>query len=154
MSLLQPALEELSHGAQRSRPRDRSAIRLAIALSAILLAATAQALLRGPWLDEFWTQELSDPSRGLLHLSDGWLRDTHPPAFNVWATLLSSLGITSIPLARLASNLPAVGLRFWAAAEAVRRRRDDRSFHAAMLLLVLALPQSVVDFANYRSYFW
>jgi hypothetical protein len=156
MSLLQPALEELSHGPPGSRTRDRSAIRLArvIALSAILLAATAQALLRGPWLDEFWTQELSDPSRGLLHLSDGWLRDTHPPAFNVWATLLSSLGITSIPLARLASNLPAAGLMFWAAAEAVRRRRDDRSFHAAMLLLVLGLPQSVEDFANYRSYFW
>jgi hypothetical protein len=156
MSLLQPALEELSHGPPGSRTRDRSAIQLAmaIALAATLLALSAHALLRGPWLDEFWTLELSDPSRGLLRLSDGWLRDTHPPAFNVWATLLSSLGITSIPLARLASNLPAAGLMFWAAAEAVRRRHDDRSFHAAMLLLVLALPQSVQDFANYRSYFW
>ena len=28
---------------------------MVIALSSILLAATAQALLRGPWLDEFWT---------------------------------------------------------------------------------------------------
>ena len=114
----------------------------------------AHALLRGPWLDEFWTLELSDPTRGLQPLTDGWLRDTHPPAFNVWATLLSSLGVNSIPVARVASNLPAAGLMVWAAAEAARRRRSDRRFHAAMLLVVLALPQSVVDFANYRSYFW
>jgi hypothetical protein len=131
------------------------AIQLAMAIAlAALLALSAHALLRGPWLDEFWTLELSDPSRGLLRLSDGWLRDTHPPAFNVWATLLSSLGITSIPLARLASNLPAAGLMFWAAAEAVRRHRGDRSCHATLLLVVLVLPQSVEDFANYRSYFW
>jgi hypothetical protein len=64
MSLLLPALEELSHGPPGSRTQDRSAIKLAmvIALSAILLASTAQALLRGLWLDEFWTLELSDPS--------------------------------------------------------------------------------------------
>ena len=156
MSLLQPALEELSHGPPGSHTHARSAVDLAmvVALSALLFAMSAHALLRGPWLDEFWTLELSDPSRGLPGLSDGWLRDTHPPAFNVWATLLSSVGITSIPLARVASNLPAAALMFWAAAEAVRRRRADRHFHAALLLVVLALPQSVVDFANYRSYFW
>ena len=156
MSLLQPPLEELSYGPQDSRTKQRSTIDLAVvvALSAILLALSAHALLRGPWLDEFWTLELSDPSRGLQPLTDGWLRDTHPPAFNVWATLLSSLGVKSIPLARVASSLPAVGLMLWAAAEAVRRRRGERRFHAAMLLVVLALPQSVLDFANYRSYFW
>ena len=124
-------------------------------IAVILLVMAADAALRGPWLDEFWTLELSDPGRGLSALvSDGWLRDTHPPAFNLWATLLSSLGINAIPWARLASNLPAAGLMIWAAVSFSRRIPGTRSYHLAMSLLVLALPLSVEAFANYRSYFW
>lgn len=110
-------------------------------IAVILLVMAVNAALRGPWLDEFWTLELSDPRRGLATLvGEGWLRDTHPPAFNLWATLLSSLGLDSISLARLASNLPAAGLLMWAALSFSRRTPGDRTYHLAMLLLVLSLP--------------
>jgi hypothetical protein len=33
-------------------------------VSAILLLAAADAAMRGPWLDEFWTLELSDTHNG------------------------------------------------------------------------------------------
>jgi hypothetical protein len=70
----------------------------AAVIGAILMIATADAALCGPWLDEFWTLELSDTGNGLLALiRDGWMHDVHPPAFNAWATLLVSLGVTSIP---------------------------------------------------------
>jgi hypothetical protein len=74
----------------------------AAGVGAILMIATANAALRGPWLDEFWTLELSDTGNGLLALiRDGWMHDVHPPVFNAWATLLVSLGVTSIPEGRL-----------------------------------------------------
>jgi len=156
MSLLKATLDETSKSISGNPIRAWPIVDVGIALclAAILVVLSANALSQGPWLDEFWTLELSDPRKGLPMLSDGWLRDTRPPGFNLWATLLSSFGITSIPEARLASNLPAAGLMIWASAEAVRRRPADYSFHVALLLVVLALPQSVEAFANYRSYFW
>src|SRR6476661_8409295 len=93
-----------------------------VGVGAILVVAAANAALRGPWLDEFWTLELSDTRNGLLALvRDGWLRDAHPPLFNAWATLLVSLGVTSIPAGRLASNLLAAGLMIFAALRLSRR---------------------------------
>jgi hypothetical protein len=94
----------------------------AVGVCAILVIAGIGAALRGPWLDEFWTLELSDASRGLPALiRDGWMRDAHPPVFNAWATLLASLGITSIPAGRLVSNLLAAGLMILAAFRLSRR---------------------------------
>jgi hypothetical protein len=88
----------------------------------VLTLMSVDAALRGPWLDEFWTLELSDASRGLLPLvRDGWLHDVHPPLFNLWATLLTSVGVTSIPAGRLASNLPAACLMILAALRLSRR---------------------------------
>lgn len=82
-----------------------------VSISLILTAAALDAALRGPWLDEFWTLELSDRSNDLIALlRDGWLRDAHPPVFNAWATVLSFLGADSIPVGRLACNLPAAAL--------------------------------------------
>ena len=92
-----------------------------IATTAILLIAATDAALRGPWLDEFWTVQLSDTRAGLAALvRDGWLRDAHPPLFNALATgvasLLSSLGLAaSIPAGRLAANLPAAAFMLLAA---------------------------------------
>ena len=90
----------------------------------------------------------------MLHLTDGWLRDTHPPAFNVWATLLSSLGITVD--SRCARGIELAG----GGTDGLGRRRGcpaptrRQAFPCGHAAVVLALPQSVVDFANYRSYFW
>lgn len=111
--------------------------------------------MRGPWLDEFWTLELSDDRRGfgtLVH--EGWLRDTHPPVFNAWATLLASLGVGSIAAGRLVSNLLAAGLMMLAVHRLSRRRPEQAGFNTVMLLLVLSLPQAIEAFATYRSYFW
>ena len=76
-------------------------------------------------------------SNGLPALiRDGWMRDAHPPVFNAWATLLASLGITSIPAGRLVSNLLAAGLMILAAvppvaadARAGRFRRRPAAAH-------------------------
>ena len=127
----------------------------AVGVCAILVIAGIGAALRGPWLDEFWTLELSDPSKGLPALiRDGWMRDAHPPVFNAWATLLASLGITSIPAGRLVSNLLAAGLMILAAFRLSRRTPGQAGFAASLLLLTLSLPQAVESFALYRSYFW
>lgn len=127
----------------------------AAGVGVILAIAAADAALRGPWLDEFWTLELSDSRKGLLALiRDGWMRDAHPPGFNAWATLLASLGVTSIPAGRLASNLLAAGLMILAALRLSRRTPGQAGFAASLLLLTLSLPQAMEAFAVYRSYFW
>lgn len=124
-----------------------------------MLIAVTGAALRGPWLDEFWTVHLSDTSAGLAALiRDGWLRDAHPPLFNALstlvATLLSWLGVSSIPGGRLAANLPAVLLMLLAAWRVARRDPALAPFGAALLLLVLSLPDAMDVFATWRSYFW
>lgn len=113
------------------------------------------AALRGPWLDEFWTLQFSDTSNGLRALmGDGWLRDTHPPIFNAWATLLGALGVSSIATGRIVSNLLAAGLMGLAALRFARREPDQAGFNAALMLLTLSLPQAMEAFVTYRSYFW
>jgi len=127
----------------------------AAGVTVILALAVVDAALRGPWLDEFWTLELSDSSRGLAALiREGWLRDAHPPVFNAWATMLASFGITSIPAGRLVSNLLAASLMILAAFRLSRRMPGQAGFAAALLLLTLSLPQAMESFAVYRSYFW
>jgi hypothetical protein len=124
-------------------------------LGAILLLVTIDAALRGAWLDEFWTLELSDTRPGLVALiRDGWLHDAHPPIFNAWATLLASLGVSSIAAGRLVSNLVAAALMIAAAWRLSKRMPDQAGFNTVLLLLVLSLPQATDAFATYRSYFW
>jgi hypothetical protein len=124
-------------------------------LGAIVLLMAIDAALRGAWLDEFWTLELSDARQGLPALiRDGWLRDAHPPIFNAWATLLASLGVTSIAAGRLVSNLLAAALLLAAAWRLSKRMPEQAGFNMVLLLLVLSLPQATDAFATYRSYFW
>jgi MFS family permease len=137
-------------------PRELAAptVMVAAGIVAVLAIAVVNAALRGPWLDEFWTLELSDHRRGLWALvREGWLRDAHPPLFNAWATLLASLGLSSIPAGRLVSNLLAAGLMMLAALLLSRRERGLAGFNAVLLLLTFSLPQAVESFALYRSYF-
>jgi len=117
--------------------------------------AALEAGFTGPWLDEFWTLELSDTDKGLVSLvRDGWLHDTHPPLFNAWTTLLASLGVTSIAAGRLLSNGLAVALMIVAARRLSRRTPEQADFNTVLLLLILSLPQAIDSFATYRSYFW
>jgi hypothetical protein len=154
-----PPAEARAFGATTAEPLRRDLLApnviAAAGVGVILAIAAADAALRGPWLDEFWTLELSDSRNGLLALiRDGWLRDAHPPVFNAWATLLASLGVTSIAAGRLASNLLAAGLMILAALRLSRRTPGQAGFAAALLLLTLSLPQAMEAFAVYRSYFW
>ena len=121
----------------------------------VLAIAATNAALQGPWLDEFWTLELSDSHNGLIPLlRDGWLHDTHPPVFNAWTTLLTSLGVTSIAAGRLASNLLAAALMIGTAWRLSRRTAGQAAFSTILFLLVLSLPEVIDAFATYRSYFW
>src|SRR5215212_372102 len=139
-----PAATAESLWRQISVPR----IVAAIGLSIILAIAAVDAAFRGPWLDEFWTLELSDNRNGLLALMrDGWMRDSHPPGFNAWATLLASLGVTSIAAGRLVSNLLAAGLMILAARRLSRRMPEQAGFNAVLLLLTLSLPSTIDSFA-------
>ena len=154
-----PPADARAFGATTAEPLRRELLApnviAAAGVGVILAIAAADAALRGPWLDEFWTLELSDSRKGLLALiRDGWMRDAHPPVFNAWATLLASLGVTSIPAGRLASNLPAAGLMILAALRLSRRTPGQAGFAASLLLLTLSLPQAMEAFAVYRSYFW
>jgi hypothetical protein len=154
-----PPADARAFGATTAEPlrRDLSApnVIAAAGVGLILAIAAADAALRGPWLDEFWTLELSDSRKGLPALiRDGWMRDAHPPVFNAWATLLASLGVTSIPAGRLASNLLAAGLMILTALRLSRRTPGQAGFAASLLLLTLSLPQAMEAFAVYRSYFW
>lgn len=158
MSLSQPPADAraFSPAAAKISWRGISVPRLiaTTALFAILALAAVDAALRGPWLDEFWTLELSDTRNGLWALiREGWMRDAHPPLFNAWATLLASLGVSSIPAGRLVSNLLAGGLMILAARRFSRRLPDQAGFNMVLLLLVLSLPQAMDAFATYRPYF-
>jgi hypothetical protein len=154
-----PPADARAFGATTAEPlrRDLSApnVIAGAGVGLILAIAAADAALRGPWLDEFWTLELSDSRKGLLALiRDGWMRDAHPSVFNAWATLLAALGVTSIPAGRLASNLLAAGLMILTALRLSRRTPGQAGFAASLLLLTLSLPQAMEAFAVYRSYFW
>lgn len=126
----------------------------AACLAAIILAMLANALLRGPAIDEFATLHLADIRAGIGTIGDRWLHDTHPPFFTIWATLLSSVGVSSIAAARLLSNVPPLVAMIWTARRLTRRQPDQLGFHAALLLLILSVPATIDAFASYRSDFW
>ena len=91
-----------------ARPRTLG-IEAAVALAIVATALAATALLEGPSLDDYWTLWLSDPAIPLERLSNTrWIQDIRPPIFDGWAALLSRIGLTSIPISRLVSNLPAL----------------------------------------------
>jgi hypothetical protein len=129
----------------------------ATALAIIALVLIANALLRGSSLDEYWTAELADRTAyggfGPL-FTRGWLHDTHPPLFNLWASLLTTIGVTSIPAARLLSNAPPLLMMIMSGSRLASRTPGETAFHAALLLLVLSVPVTVEAFGNYESYFW
>jgi hypothetical protein len=115
----------------------------------------ASALITGPSLDDFWTLFLSDSSRGLPALvGSRWLQDIHPPLFNGWATLLSMAGISSVPIARLLSNLPALLVLLFTARLFRKRLPDQSPFYMIFLLLMLSAPATITAFGIYRGDFW
>lgn len=137
-----------------SQPRSLD-IAAALALAIVATALATATLLEGPSLDDYWTVYLSDPSRPLQTLiNDRWIQDIRPPLFDAWATLLSRIGLTSIPIARLISNLPALALLVYAARRFGRRLPEQGSFHTIFLLLMLSTAATAQAFGVYRGDFW
>ena len=127
----------------------------AIALMIVIIILAASALLAGPSLEDYWTLYLSDPQLSFSRLVEKrWVQDIRPPIFDAWATLLSKVGITSIPIARLASNLPALFVLVYAARRFAKRVPDQARFYAIFVLLTLSAPATITAFGVYRGDFW
>ena len=143
-------------GVKKARGAPRSIGRAApVALAAVCAMLVASALLTGPSLADFWTLFLSDASRGLPALvGSRWLQDIHPPLFNAWATLLSMAGISSVPIARLLSNLPALLILLFTARLFRKRLPEQSAFYIIFLLLMLSAPATITAFGIYRGDFW
>ena len=125
-----------------------------VAMGVVIMIVIAGALLTGPSLEEYWTVSLTDLSHGPARLAHEWLGFTRPPIFNAWATLLSAAGFTSIPLARIISNLPALGFMLFASRRLLDRLPQQARYHAVFMLLVLSAGPTMKAFATYRSDFW
>ena len=126
-----------------------------VAMAIICLVLIASALLNGPSLDDYWTVYLSDASHGIAALVDRrWIYDIHPPLFNAWVTTLSILGLHSVALARLVSNLPALLVLLYAARCFTNRLPGQRAYYAIFLLLTLSAPATIDAFGVLRGSFW
>ena len=143
-------------GARNVRGGTRSIGNIAaIALMIVIMILAASALLAGPSLEDYWTLYLSDPRLSFSRLVEKrWVQDIHPPLFDAWATMLSGLGMTSIPLARLASNLPALLVLVYAARHFAKRVPDQARYYAIFVLLTLSAPAAIAAFGVYRGDFW
>ena len=143
-------------GGRNARTRARSIGNIAaIALMIVIILLAASALLAGPSIDDYWTLYLSDPQFSLRSLAaKRWVQDIHPPVFDVWASLLSMAGLTSIPIARLATNLPALFVLVYAARRFAKRVPEQARFYAIFVLLVLSAPATIDGFGVYRGDFW
>ncbi len=127
----------------------------AIALMIVIIVLVSSALLAGPSLEDYWTLHLSDPHLGIESLAQKrWIQDIHPPIFDAWATLLARIGLTSIPIGRLATNLPALLILVYAARRFAKRVPDQSRFYAIFVLLTLSAPATIQAFGVYRGDFW
>lgn len=127
----------------------------AIALMLVILVLCSSAVLAGPSLDDFWSLYLSDPNLSFEALAQKrWIQDIHPPIFDAWATLLAKIGLTSIPIGRLATNLPALLLLVYAARAFAKRVPDQSRFYAIFVLLTLSAPGTIAAFGVFRGDFW
>lgn len=137
---------------KRGRPVAATA---AIALAVVAVALAASSVLDGASLDDFWTLYLSDSAIGLEKLArDRWILDIRPPLFDVWATLLNLLGLSSIPLGRLVSHLPALLLLTFSASRFGKRLPEQQNWYTLFVLLMLSAPATVAAFGVYRGDFW
>lgn len=121
---------------------------LAAATTVIILAA----MLRGIWLDEFWSIRLGDASLSASTLLSGrWLHDTHPIFANLFYRAAQAGGAESVGLLRLILNLPALAFLLGGS---ILLCRGDRSFQAIFLVMTVSSLAFVKAGAEYRSYFW
>lgn len=114
---------------------------------------TRTALMRGPWLDEFWTFWLTDPTQSAPTLMQRWLSDQHPAFFSIFVHMTRTVVGGSIEDQRVLVN--GAGLAAFLAATLVftRLTPGKSGFFRVFPIIVLALPTTIEAFAGLRSYF-
>jgi hypothetical protein len=155
--LLAPASRERLGDARKQEAAGHSPAAFLFGIVLVFFAAAASyaALNKGPWLDEFWSYYLTDPSLTWSNLlRDRWLRDTHPVPANMLYLIVRGLGAEDPGPARLLLNLPALAVMSAAAILFFRTAKRGRSFYLLFPALVLALPDATLFASEFRSYFW
>jgi hypothetical protein len=121
------------------------------ALVALAVAAVWASFHRGPWYDEFYTQLVTRPDRGLIASVRGsWLHDNHPPLFYLLSWLTGWLG--PIETHRLL-NIGILAIAIAAAWAIVRKVSALHLPAAALVLMLSANMWAVMEASELRSYF-
>jgi len=123
----------------------------AIALAALGIAIVWTSLNRGPWYDEFYTQLVTRPDRGIVaSVRESWLYDNHPPLFYLLSWLTGWLGpVEQHRLLNLGILLAAT-----AAGWTIVRKVPPLQVPAMALALLLAANMwTVQEASELRSYF-
>ncbi|SON54631.1 hypothetical protein HDIA_1090 [Hartmannibacter diazotrophicus] len=111
------------------------------------------SLTRGPWLDEFWSVYLSDPTLGLHRIfSERWMADVHPVFFSLLSYLVAHIAPLTVQDGRLLNFIPLLATVAYISVFWILNPRE-REF-----LLVFAVSTStslffINAFGNFRSYF-
>lgn len=122
-----------------------------LGLVALVIAAVWASLHRGPWYDEFYTQLVTRPDRGIVaSVRESWLYDNHPPLFYFLSWLTGWLG--PIETHRLL-NLGVLGIATGAAWTIVRKVPALHIPAAALALMLAANMWTVMEASELRSYF-
>lgn len=153
MKAYAPSDAEAAAPAGSASASDRE-VRVLIALFAVFLVAGCWALLRrGPWLDEFWSLWQAQHDVSVAEAwRQRWMVDFNPPLFSFVHWAIWPWTESSVQAHRVA-NLVALG---WAAvfsATAIRRFPQRRAFIVVFASIALALPSTLSNLAEARSYF-
>lgn len=113
----------------------------------------ATAVLRGPWVDEFWTLWAS---LSHLHLSEifwqRWIVDVHPPLYYFGNWLASGVVGDTMTARRLLNLVPLAAVILYGAIIA-RKVPGTSRFLALFAVVLVSLPSVVIYFSDARSNF-
>ena len=141
--------------AATSTRRPLVAILPLLSLAAIATGMTVLLVVKGTWLDEYWTRWMTAPHVALGDLlSERMMRDPgHPPTFPLIAWAFEPLTGAAIVAKRWLNVVPL--LLLLAPTLASLRRETAANLYRPMLLLALAtMPLIVAKFAEHRAYFF
>ena len=116
------------------------------------LVAVAYAILRGPWIDEFFQMWFTDSAVGHRQLLIRTIEDTHTPYFNVGSWVWGRVVPAKISALRMINLIP-LGLLISVWFCFIRRYPADRLFLSVFLILLSSSTYFRLFFAEYRMYF-
>ena len=141
-------------GAEPDAASEASAFPAGVFFLFVAIALCAAALLRGIWLDEFWSLILADPAQEADAMASRWAKDAHPILPNILYHLVLRIAGDAIALDRILLNLPALLVFLAASWMFWSRSAAPRAFHIVFAVLLVSLPSFVNGFTEFRSYAW